>query len=250
MGRFKTALINEIEKLYKRKKLVVALIISFIIIILGQLIILGVNRGFGIRGVGSMEFPMLVLSVVVNTILPLFTALVAIDSFSGEFSNNTMKIALTRPVTRLKFFTAKITAILLFVLFNLLFVMVLSTLAGLIFNANSFTLRGVIDIIVSYLVTLLPMLVLTLVIVVFTNILRSGVGVFFLSIFVFIILKALGMVFSRYSGILFTSMLDWYKLFTISPLPILKIANKFSMMVGYVIILFTTGYYLFDKKEF
>ncbi len=28
----------------------------------------------GLRGVGSVEFPMLVLSVVVNTILPLFTA--------------------------------------------------------------------------------------------------------------------------------------------------------------------------------
>ena len=104
------------------------------------------RSGFGLRGVSSMEFPILVLSVVVNTILPLFTALVTIESFSGEFSQNTMKIALTRPVSRLKFFTAKLTAIMLFILANLLFVMIFSIMAGCLFNSNSFTLHSVIRI--------------------------------------------------------------------------------------------------------
>ena len=112
MAGFKATLINEIEKLYKKKKILVAVIISLVFIVIGQLVIIGLRSGFGVRGVSSMEFPILVLSVVVNTILPLFTALVTIDSFSGEFSQNTMKIAITRPVTRLKFFTAKLTAIM------------------------------------------------------------------------------------------------------------------------------------------
>jgi ABC-2 type transport system permease protein len=250
MAGFKTALINEVEKLYKKKKLWVALILSLVFIILGQLIILGMRSGFGLRGVGSMEFPMLVLSAVVNTILPLFTALITIDSFSGEFSNNTMKIALTRPVTRLKFFTAKVTAILIFVLFNLLFVMILSTLAGFLFNSNSFTFRGLINILLSYAVTIFPMMILILIIVVLSNIIGSGVGVFFLTILIFIVFKALGIVFSQYSGILFTSLMDWYNLWTMDPFPFLKIMRKFMMILSYGIILFTTGYYLFDKKDF
>ena len=91
MAVFQAALVNEIEKLYKKKKALVAVLLSLAIIVIGQLIIVGVRSGFGLRGVGSVEFPMLVLSVVVNTILPLFTALVAIDSFSGEFSQTIMR---------------------------------------------------------------------------------------------------------------------------------------------------------------
>lgn len=250
MVEFNAALINEIEKLYKKKKIIVAAIVSLIFIVIGQLAIVGVRSGFGLRGASSMEFPILVLTVVVNTILPLFTALVTIDSFSGEFSQNTMKIAITRPITRLKFFTAKIVAIMFFVLTNLLFVMIFSIIAGVIFNSNSFTFQGITRIVVSYLVTILPMMILVLLIVTFTNIIRSGIGVFFLSILVFIIFKALEIIYSQYSGIFFTSMFNWYNLWIMSSFPLLKIFRQFMMMCSYGILLFTFGYYLFDKKDF
>jgi ABC-2 type transport system permease protein len=250
MVGFKAALTNEIEKLYKKKKGLVAVIISLIFIVIGQLIIIGLRSGFGLRGVGSMEFPILVLSAVVNTILPLFTALVTIDSFSGEYSQNTMKISLTRPVSRLKFFTAKLTAISVFILTNLLLVMIFSIIAGLLFNSNSFTVRSLIRVIISYLVTLPPMIILSMVILLLTNIIRSGISVFFLSILIFIALKIIGLVFSQFSGILFTSMLDWYKLWLMDTLPLIKIFRQFMLMCGYGIILFTGSLYLFDKKEF
>jgi ABC-2 type transport system permease protein len=250
MVEFKAALINEIEKLYKRKKILVAVIISLIFIIVGQLSMVVLRAGFGVRGVSSMEFPILVLSVVVNTILPLFTALVTIESFSGEFSQNTMKITLTRPVSRLKFFAAKLTAIMVFIAANLLFVMLFSILAGCLFNTNSFTLAGIMKILVSYSVTLVPMVILSIIIAVFTNVISSGIGVFFLSIFTFVLFKGLGVVFYRYSGMFLTSMLDWYTLFTMDTIPSFKIFLQFMMMVSYGIMFFTAGYYIFDKKEF
>ena len=250
MVEFKAALINEIEKLYKRKKILVAVIISLIFIIVGQLSMVALRAGFGVRGVSSMEFPILVLSVVVNTILPLFTALVTIESFSGEFSQNTMKITLTRPVSRLKFFAAKLTAIMVFIAANLLFVMLFSILAGCLFNTNSFTLAGIMKILVSYSVTLVPMVALSIIIAFFTNIISSGIGVFFLSIFTFVLFKGLGVVFYRYSGMFLTSMLDWYTLFTMDTIPGFKILLQFMMMLSYGIMFFTAGYYIFDKKEF
>lgn len=250
MDVFKTALINEVEKLYKKKKLLVAIIISLIFIIIGQGAVIGLRSGFGLRGASSVEFPILVLSIVVNTILPLFTALITIDSFSGEFSQNTMKITLTRPVTRLKFFTAKLTAIFAYILFNLWFVMVLSMLAGVIFNANTFTVRAFINILISYTVSAVPMMILALIIIVFTNIFRSGTGVFFLAIVTFIAFKALEVVFSRYSGLFFTSTFDWYNLWIMNTVPYLKIFRRFMLIMSYGIILFTAGYYLFDKKDF
>lgn len=250
MVEFKATIINEIEKLYKKKKVLVAALISLIFIILGQLSIIVLRSGFGVRGTSSLEFPILVLSVVVNTILPLFTALVTIDSFSGEFAQNTMKILITRPVTRLKFFTAKIVAVMLFIFVNLLFVMIFSTITGFIFNSNSYTLQGIIRILVSYLVTLIPMMVFSLLIVLFANILRSGISVFFVSILIFLVFKALGIVFSSYSGLFFTSMMDWYTLWIMDSISFMKIFRQFMMMCSYAILLFTGSYYLFDKKDF
>ncbi|KYH28284.1 MULTISPECIES: ABC transporter permease [Clostridium] len=250
MAGFKAALINEVEKLYKKKKVMVAALMSLIFVILGQLSITILRSGFGVRGASSMEFPLLVLSVVVNSILPLFTALVTIDSFSGEFSQNTMKITITRPASRLKFFTAKFTAIMIFVLVNLLFVMVISTITGVIFNSNSFTFHSIIRILISYLVTLIPMTVLALVIVLLTNILRNGISIFFISILIFIVFKALGIIFSSYSSLFFTNMLDWYRLWIMGNVSFLKIFRQFLLMLSYIILLFTGAYYLFDKKDF
>ncbi len=249
MEGFKAAFINEIEKMYKKKKAIVVVIISLAAIVMGQLVVLGMRSQLGIRGVNSAEFPMLVLSVFVNTILPLFTALVAIDVFAGEFSQNTMKIALVRPVTRLKLYTAKIAAMAFFVVANLLIVMVLSMLAGFMFNSASASVPGFIRIIVSYLVTLMPIMALAMVIVFLSNVFRSGVAVFFLSIILFIGFKVLGFVFYQYSSLFITSMLGWYNLWTADIMPVSKILREFLIMAGYAIMFFTAGYYLFDRKD-
>jgi len=250
MAVFQAALVNEIEKLYRKKKAMVAILLSLAVIVIGQLAIVGVRSGFGLRGAGSVEFPMLVLSVVVNTILPLFTALVAIDSFSGEFSQNSMRITLTRPVSRFKIFTAKIAAIVLFILATLLLLLVFSMLAGFMFNTNSATWDSVARTVFSYIVSLLPMVVLALGIVLLANVFKSGISVFFVSILAFIVLKVLGVLFSQYSSLFMTTQLDWYNLFLVNSFPLGKIIRQFLIMLGSGIMLFTAGFYLFDKKEF
>lgn len=250
MAVFQAALINEIEKLYKKKKALVAILLSLAVIVIGQLAIVGVRSGFGLRGAGSVEFPMLVLSVVVNTIMPLFTALVAIDSFSGEFSQNSMRITLTRPVSRFKVFSAKISAIVLFILATLLLLLIFSMVAGFIFNTNSATLDSVARTVFSYILSLLPMVVLALGIVLLANFFKSGTSVFFVSILVFIVLKVLGVLFSQYSSLFITTQLDWYNLFLVNSFPVWKIIRQFLIMLGSGIMLFTAGFYLFDKKEF
>ena len=250
MAVFQAALVNEIEKLYKKKKVLVAILLSLAVILIGQLAIVGVRSGFGLRGAGSVEFPMLVLSVVVNTILPLFTALVTIDSFSGEFSQNSMRIMLTRPVSRFKIFTAKITAIALFILGALLLLLVFSMLAGFVFNTNSATLDSFVRTVFSYIVSLFPMIVLALAIVFLANIFKSGIAVFFVSILAFLAMKVLEVLFSQYSSLFLTTQLDWYNLFLVDSFPLGKLLRQFLIMLGSALMLFTAGFYLFDKKEF
>lgn len=250
MAVFQAALLNELEKLYKKKKVLVAVLLSLAVIVIGQLVIVGVRSGFGLRGAGSVEFPMLVLSVVVNSILPLFTALVTIDSFSGEFTQNCMRITLTRPVSRFKVYSAKILAIVIFILGALLLLLVFSMLAGFIFNTNSATLDSFGRTVFSYLVSLFPLTVLALAIALLANIFKSGIAVFFVSILVFLVLEVLGVLFSQYSSLFLTTQLDWYNLFLVNSFPFIKILRQFLIMLGSAIMLFTAGFYIFDKKEF
>lgn len=250
MEEFKAATINELEKLYKKKKLLISGIISLIFIIIGQFAVLGVRNGFGIRGASSSEFPLLVLSLIVNTILPLFTALVTIDSFSSEFSHNTMKISITRPISRFKFFSAKILSIIVFISLNLLFVMVFSTVIGAICNSNSFTFLEILKVPLCYIVTIFPMIILSLFITILANTFKSGTSTFFLSVLIFIAFKVLEVILLKYSGIFFTSMFSWYNLWIIDGFPLMTIFRQFLLMLSYGILFFTFGYYLFDKKEF
>lgn len=250
MAVFQIALVNELEKLYKKKKALVAVILSLAVIVIGQLGVLGIRSGFGIRGTGNLEFPMLVLSVVVNTVLPLFTALVTIDSFSGEFTQNTMRITLTRPVSRFKVFAAKIAAITLFIMTILALLLILSMVAGFLFNVNSATFGDLLKTILSYVVSIFPQFILALGIVLIANLFKSGVSVFFISILGFLAFKVLGIVFSQYASLLPTTQLDWYNLWLSQSFPFMKILRQFLLMLGYAIMFFTAGFYLFDKKEF
>lgn len=250
MAVFQAALINELEKLRKKKKVMVAVVLSLLVIVVGQLLVLGVRLGFGIRGAGSADFSMLVLSVAVNTLLPLFAALVAIDSFSGEFAQNTMRITLTRPVSRFKLFSAKVLAIGIFILANLGLLLVFSLFAGLVFDGTSITLKGILQSILSYGVSFIPIFVLALGIVLLANIFKSGISVFFVTILCFILFKGLGVFFTQYSGIFLTSYFDWYNLWLANSFPFMKILRELLLMVGYAILFFTGAYYFFDKKEF
>jgi ABC-2 type transport system permease protein len=250
MAEFKVVFINEIERMCKKKKALVALIISIAAIVLGQLIVVGVRNGFNIRGTSSLQFPLLVLSVFVYTILPLFTALVAIDIFSSEFSQNTMKILIVRPAARFKIFLAKIAAIGVFALANLLLVMILAFVSGLLFNSSSMSFMGIIKVIVAYIVSIWPIMTIALLIVLFTNIFKSGVAVFFLSVLIFIVLVGLSIFFSKYSNLFIVGILRWYGLWIADVIPISEIIREFLILLGCDIMLFTAGFYLFDKKEF
>ena len=92
--------------------------------------------------------------------------------------------------------------------------------------------------------------VLALGIVLLANLFKSGISVFFISILVFIILKVLGLVFSQYASLFITTQLDWYNLFLVNTFPLGKIVRQFMIMLGSGIMLFTAGFYLFDKREF
>lgn len=249
MDGFKATLLNEVVKLVKKKKMLAAVIFSVLAVLTGQLAVTSIKHGLGLRVVGSTEFPLVVLSLITYTILPLFATFVAIDMFNGEFTANTMKLTLLRPVTRFNVFCAKVANLALFIAANLILVMILSLLAGFMFNMTAVSFMGIWRVILSYGATFLPVFVFALLVVCLGNVLRGGLAVFFLSVVAFVVLWVLGAVFSAYSSFFITSMFDWYTLWISDTLNWSKILRQTLILSGCGIMLFTAGFYLFDRKE-
>lgn len=65
-------------------------------------------------------------------ILPLLIASVAVDTFSCEFGDKTLKIILLRPISRFKVFTSKIICIGTYIIVNLFIVFIVSSILGFI----------------------------------------------------------------------------------------------------------------------
>lgn len=249
MSVFRASFINEIDKTYKKKKVIFIAILSAVLIILGQIAVYLIRNELGIRATGSGEFPLLVLSVFSNTILPLFTALLAIDIFSGENSNRTWKILFTRPVSRFKLISAKVCAIIFFIVALLVFVMIISTVIGVAFNSYGISLISLYKIFVAYIITVVPVTTLALLIVLLTNVFRSGISVFFISVLIFLALKGVGVFFSQYSSIFLVPNLDWYNLWIGETIQISSIIRKLLILIGADVMFFSLAYYLFDKKS-
>lgn len=250
MEKFKVLTINEIEKICDRKKILMLVIISLVAIVAGQIIIFGIRYGFGIRGVNSQQFPIFVLSMFANVVIPLFTALLTIDVFCGEITRKVINVTLVRPVTRFKIFSSKVLAVDIFIAINLLTVMILSILFGLVFNSASLTFIGILKIFLAYFVTIIPATVFLLFISLIANILRNGTAVFFISMLIYIFLRALGLLFFQYSSIFTVTLLDWYNLWIANIIPVGRVIRQLFIMVGCGIMLYSASFYLFDKKDF
>ncbi len=249
MESFKASFIVEVEKMYRRKKAVIILVMSILIIVFVELINTILRSSLGIIGNTASGFPITVLSVFSKTILPLFTALVVIDTFTGEFANNTMKLAITKPVSRVKIYASKLAATGFFVLANLLVVMVLSIIVGAVFSIETLSLAGVLRAILAYIVTFVPIMILAVVIAFLANIFKSTAIVFFVSIIVYIVSHVLGIALPSFSNLFVTTSLDWYKLWIANSLPVGEIIMQILYMAGYVLIFFTAGFYKFDKRD-
>lgn len=249
MQGFRAAFVNELVKLFKKKKIIVAAILSALAVLIGQAAVTAVNLGFGLRVAGSVEFPLLVLPIFAYTILPLFSTFTAIDMFNGEYNANSMKLTLTRPVSRFGVFCSKVAGLAVFIMGNLLFVMLLTLLTGFLFNPVSEGWLGIVRVVIAYVATFLPVFVFTLLVVLLCNMIRSGLAVFFLAVLLFICFYVLSMFFSHLSSFFITSMFDWYTLWISEEVNVLLLFRRMLLLIGCGIMLFTAAFYAFDRKD-
>lgn len=246
MNSLKAAYINEMYKISKKKKLIVAGILAATVLLLAAAAVMSIDSLMGIRLSSSGNFALLVLPFLMYTLIPLFSAFICIDMFSGEFTGETIKLTLTRPASRFKIFVAKTLASATFIAAFLLFTLSLATLVSAFFGI---TVKSVSDAITAYIAAFVPLFVLSQLVILISNISRGSASAFMLSIIVFIGLKVLEMTFPQTRSFLFTAGFDWYNIIIGVSTNLGKIMRIFALFLGYEIAFFSAGYHFFERRS-
>lgn len=246
METLKAVYINELFKISKKKKFMISLLFSFCLVILTAIVVYFFNNFAGIHITGSSDFSIMVLTILSYSLLPLFTAFIAIDMFTGEFSDGTIKFTLTRLAPRFKVFLGKILAIATFIIVNLIIIMILSLVLSVFINKS---MPDVLRIVAAYTMAFFPQLIFAFVVVFVSNISKGTSSAFVLSILIFLGFNGCAIIFSDFKSFLFTTTFDWYTLILGTYINFAKILRMFLILLGYAIMFFTASYYFFEKRD-
>jgi len=241
--------INETQKLFLRKKTIALLVITAIIPIALTVILSVFQNNIGIIPVNANQFSLFVLGLFTNYILPLLITMAAVDMFSGEFNDRTIKAVLLRPISRFKIYLSKIICIGVYIILNLIILFLVSSIAGLFLQGNGSPLSGLLRGLAAYTVSVVPMIGIGIAAAFISQLFKSSSGALVISIIIYIALSVISRFFPSISRSLLTSYSDWYLLWIGSSIMVWKIINAFIIILSYSMIFFAAGFNLFDRKE-
>ncbi|MBP2032807.1 ABC-2 type transport system permease protein [Clostridium algifaecis] len=248
MNILKANIINEIQKLFLKKKIIVFLVITAVICSLSTFFVSSIQAKLVFVALSSLSFPLITLSIFTNIFLPLFIFMAVSELFSGEVSDKSLKLVLIRPITRLKIFISKNVAVAIYIIINLLVVLIVSMVSIMFLHKGSM-IQSISQIVFAYFIDIIPAVVLALFAAFITQFFKSSSGALITCILSFIGIKILSIFIKGLNNIIFTSYLNWYSIWLTGSYSFLRNINTLFMVLSYGVIFFTIGYYIFYKKE-
>ncbi len=198
--------------------------------------------------------------------IPFLITLVAGDLLAGEATAGTYRVVLTRPVTRMKFVTAKFLAGAIYSTLLILFLALVSLVLGtLIFGSGELIVmsnEGIVlfaknDILwrflFAYCYAALGMTVVCSVAFLFSSLVENSIGPIISTmtvIIVFLIISNINIEFFQVvQPYLFTTyILDWKEFFK-DTLDIPAIIKAVSILFAHIVILFSLTAFIFRRKD-
>lgn len=240
----------EVYKLFAKKKYLVFFIISVLICaatISSQLVISVVSHEELSYRINN--FPVMMLPFFAEVLIPLIIFMAVSDLFGAEFADNTIKAMLLRPINRFKLMTAKILASFSIGGILMMGVFLTATIIDLAVNGADGFRKYFIYNTASYIIDLIPMLLLAIM-AALINLLSKGTTLaMFLCILIYAVLKYCSYFIGITDGMLFTSYLQWHKLWIGNTIPFHALISKIALLIGYGTVMFSAAYYVFDKKD-
>jgi ABC-2 type transport system permease protein len=248
MNSLKANIINEIQKLFLKKKITVFLLITAIICFLSAFFVSSIQAKLVFVALNSLSFPLMTLSMFANIFLPLFIFMAVSEVFSGEVNDKSLKLVLIRPISRLKVFISKNVAVAIYIIINLLVVLMVSMVSIMFLHQGSMV-QSISQIAFAYFIDIIPAVVLAIFAAFISQFFKSSSGALITCILSYIGIKILSMFIKGMNNSIFTSYLNWYSIWLTGSSSFLRNINILFMVLSYGIIFFTVGYYIFDKKE-
>lgn len=243
-------ILNENQKMLLKKKNMAILVVSALIPALIAVLISTVQNQAGVFVFRFSDYPIFMLGLFTNILLPLFVFMWTADTFAGEVGENTLKIVLVRPITRYKVYISKISAVGVFILITLMVAFISSMLAGFgLGEAASVTVGGLLHGLLIYIVAAVPMLAIAVAAAFIAQFFKGSSGALMTSIFLYLFARMLPMVVPDFAKISLFSYMDWHWLWLGNSVGVDKIGYALLIILSSSIIFFAAGSYLFDTKN-
>lgn len=248
MNSIKANVINELEKIFLRKRAVIFMLAVALMGFLSVFFISTIRAKLVFIAMDSVSFPLLVLGVITNIFLPLYIFMLSAEVFSGEIADRSIKLTLLRPISRFKIYVSKNIAIIIYILINLL-VMLIATILSSLFLKTSFANMHLTQVIFSYIIDVIPAAVLAIFASLIAQFFKSSNGAIITMLCLYFLIRVISLLVSRFNNMMFTTYLNWSSMWFSSGATLLRGFNTLLMLLAYGIIFLTLGFYFFDKKE-
>ncbi len=240
---------NETEKIFLHRKTTIFLIITALISIGAAASFSVLQNAIGIFAVTSSTFSVVILGLFTSILLPLFIFAEAADLFAGEAGDKTLKLSLTRPISRWNVFLSKNIAIAIYIGINLAVILLVSVLAGLFLQGSGNFATGLLQTMIAYLAALVPMISIGIAAAFIAQFFKSGSSALVACLFIYLVGKAVAFIYPGIGRMILFFYTDWHMMWLGSTIGVGPLLNGLIIMIGYSMLFISIGFYLFDKTE-
>lgn len=248
MGKLYGSIRNETQKLLAQKTTIAYFLVTLLLPVGFALLFAYVKNSAAIQILAGSNFSQAMLWIYLTFCLPLFVIMLATNLFVGESADRTLKLALLRPVSRLKVFLSKTLTLYLFIMAGLALMCSASILAGG-FLLHEWNFSGWIELLSACGLAAIPMFILGSFAVCFGQFFRSVSGAMLFCLLLYGAAKFIPFVSPAVGRMLFTSYTDWYTMWLAGGVGIQRLALTALILLSSAALFFSGGYYLFEKKE-
>jgi ABC-2 type transport system permease protein len=247
MASLQAGLRNELLLMLYRKKTIFFFLASAIVPVL-LAFSFNALQPIGLMAV-SQSFPIQMLELYTSMMIPLFLFLAISDLFPQEISTRTLKLALLRPISRFGAFAAKVIALGLAIAALLVLLAIVTLVCNLMLGTADL---GAIDGFgygKAYFAGFLSMWALSSVFVFAAQFFRSASGFLVFSIALYAAAKLAPFFIKGFSAFSLASYTDWYLLWLSHSVSSGRLLTSFFFVLSGLILFFSLGYMMFDRKE-
>lgn len=248
MYNLRAGLKNELLLMLYRRKTLFFFILAAAIPIVLALTFHALQPMLGLVAASS-SYPIQMLNLYTIFIIPLFLFLTIADLFPQEISARTLKIVLLRPIHRVSVYTAKILALGISIAAVLLILAVVTSACNAFLGSQELGTINWFSYGKAYIAAFFSMWALSAVFVFVAQFFRSASGFLVFSILLYAAAKVTPFFLKGFSSFSLASYTDWYMLWLSHSVSAGKLITSSLFVTSGLILFFTLGYILFDRKE-